>query len=291
MAGCLSKREELLLGLIPNLQCHECKDVPGPNGNQKNRYSCFDESHTLCEEHKHECPCGSKVGKTPSPVIAKFLQNLPWMCQNYKTGCRESKVNVEDLEHHQQKCIYRQVFCPNQSCEEEGKVLFKDFIDHLNAPSCMGEIMEEEVKMSNKEPNKFFVLLDFSHCEEFEDGDFWFPDKMTSTCGAVFFTSGYVKNETVYYWLCLLGSPDEAKKYGCTYSINNGNEKFIYSGPVHTLDKGYESIIASGSLLSIGVDAARRSLNDKKQLEVEITIRNLKEEAKDDDMESGVSDD
>ena len=40
----------------------------------------------------------------------------------------------------------------------------------------------------------------------------------------------------------------------------------------------------------IGVDAAKRSLNDEKKLQVEITIRNLKEEAKDDDMESGVSD-
>ena len=40
----------------------------------------------------------------------------------------------------------------------------------------------------------------------------------------------------------------------------------------------------------IGVDAAKRSLNDENKLQVEITIRNLKEEAKDDDMESGVSD-
>ena len=43
-------------------------------------------------------------------------------------------------------------------------------------------------------------------------------------------------------------------------------------------------------MLSIGVDAAKRSLDDKKNLKFEITIRNLKEEAKDDDMESGVSD-
>ena len=290
MAGSLSKREELL-GLISELQCHMCKDVPGPNGNKKNRYSCTKAAHTLCEEHKTKCACGSKVGESPSPVIAKLLQNLPWMCQNYKTGCRESKINVEDLEHHQQKCIYRQVFCPNQSCEEEGKVLFKDFIDHLNAPSCMNDITEE-LKLLNKEANKFLALLDLPLFEEFEDGDFWFPGKMTSTCGAVFFTSGFVKNETVYFWLVLLGSSDEAKKYSCTNSIKNniGDMKFTYSGPVHTLDKGYEDIIASGSLLSIGIDAAKRSLNDKKQLEVEIAIRNLKEEAKDDDMESGVSD-
>ena len=63
MAGCLSKSKELLR-LIPDLQCHNCKSVPGPNENQKNRYSCLNEnsSHILCEEHKNKCPCGSKVG-------------------------------------------------------------------------------------------------------------------------------------------------------------------------------------------------------------------------------------
>ena len=287
MAGCLSKCEELL-GLIPELQCHECKDVPGPNGNQKNRYSCFDASHTLCEEHKKKCPCGSKVGKSPSPVIAKLLQNLPWMCQNYKTGCLEAKMNIQDLDHHQNNCIYRQIVCPNLACKVKGKVLFKDVIDHLKI--CLKEPIEEE-EMLNGDANKFLVLFD-SNNFKFQNGGLWFPSKMTSTCGAVFFTSGYIKNDTVYLWVRLFGSSDEAKKYCCTFSIKHEikNEKFSYSGPVHTLDKGLEDIITSGSLLSIGVDAAKRSLNDQKKLEVEITITNLKIEAMDDDMESGVSD-
>ena len=286
MAGSLSKRQELL-GLISELQCHVCKDVPGPNGNKKNRYSCIKAAHTLCEEHKTKCACGSKVVEIPSPVIAKLLMNLPWMCQNYKTGCRESKGNVEDLEDHQGICIYKEVFCPNVDCDEEGKILFKDVIDHLEV--CLENPINEK-EMSNGEANNFLVI--FNTNEKFKDGDYWSPTKMISTCGAVFFTSGYVKNETVYFWLNLLGSSDEAKKYACTSSIKNKNgiEKFIYSGLVHTLDKGYEDIISSGSLLTIGVDAAKSSLNDKKNLEVEITIRNLKEEAKDDDMESGVSD-
>ena len=296
MAVFLSKCDDLLK-LIPDLQCHNCKNVPGPNGNQKNRYSCIDAAHTLCEEHRNECLCGSKVVKIPSPVIANLLQNLPWMCQNYRNGCREIKMNVEDLDQHQDQCIYRQAFCPNFECEDDGKVIFKDVLCHLK--TCLGEPFEEE-KMSNGKANNFLVLFDtneFSLTREdgdtssLIDGGYWFPSKM-SVCGAVFFTSGCVLNETVYIWIRLLGSSDEAKKYSCTYSIKSkiGNEKFIYSGPVHTLDKNDYDTIASGSLLMIGVDAAKRSLNDEKKLQVEITIRNLKEEAKDDDMESGVSD-
>ena len=64
----------------------------------------------------------------------------------------------------------------------------------------------------------------------------------------------------------------------------------MFRGPVSTVDRSFDDIIASGSLLMIGIDVVNRSLNEEKQLEFEITIRNLKEEAKDDDMESGVSD-
>ena len=352
-----SKHEELL-GLISELQCYECKNVPGPNVNQNNRYSCTDSAHTLCEEHKNNCPCGSLVGKSPSPIMAKLLQNLPWMCQNYKNGCCESKMNREDLEHHQEKCIYRLVVCPNY-CKEDGKVLFKDVFDHLTI--CMEKPIHG-YKMSDVEANKFHISFETNKFD-LEDGESWFPSKMTSTCGAVFFINGFIENKTVYIWICLLGSADEAKKYSCTYSVRNEiGEKFIYTGPVLTIDKGKDDAIASGSLLIMGTSAVQRSLNKRKQsdggsegetgsnplvflrnqeefqqmkrllhqdaemlttilqnikisnpellekihqnqeafiqmindsdeeLNVDITIRNLKEEAKDDDMESGVSD-
>ena len=90
MSVSFSKHEELLR-LISDLQCHKCKNVPGPNGSQMKRYSCTKAAHTLCEEHKTKCACGSKVVESPSPIIAKLLQNLPWMCQNYKTSLNEEK--------------------------------------------------------------------------------------------------------------------------------------------------------------------------------------------------------
>ena len=285
MAGFLSKHEELLR-LIPDLQCYICKNVPGPNGTQTNRYSCFDSSHTLCEEHKTECLCGSKVGKSPSPIIANLLQNLPWMCQNYKNGCREIKMNVKDLDHHQLKCIYRHVFCPRIKCGER-KVLFKDVIVHLNTFYENG-LMEYEPVVKG-EANTFLTRKPTSEELGLSNGNYWDPVQLTTSCGAVFFSIGKTVKEIVFVWIIFMGSADEAKKFSCTLSISNQiGQKFLYSGPVHTLDDKRDDIIASGSLM-IGVSAAKRSLNDRKQLEVEITIRNLKEEAKDDDMESGVS--
>ena len=70
MAIALSKREEILR-LISELQCHGCKNVPRPT--QKDRYSCINSAHTLCEEHIAKCPCGSLVGKSSSSVMDKQL--------------------------------------------------------------------------------------------------------------------------------------------------------------------------------------------------------------------------
>ena len=152
----------------------------------------------------------------------------------------------------------------------------------------MGQPLEE-YEMSHQ-ANKFDIVFETENIA-LEDEDSWGPTKMTTCCGAVFLLCGWIENKTMYTWICLLGSSDEAKKYSCTYSMKNEiGEKFIYVGPVHTLDKDYEDIVNSGSLLGIGIDAVKRSMNEDKQLEFEITIRNLKEEVKDENMESGVSD-
>ena len=45
-----------------------------------------------------------------------------------------------------------------------------------------------------------------------------------------------------------------------------------------------------GSVLIIETKAAKEFCDEKSKFDVNITIRNLKEEAKDDDVESGVSD-
>ena len=88
-------------------------------------------SHVLCEKHKNRCPCGSLVGQVPSSFITEVLQNMPWMCQNYKNGCHEIKMNPEDLECHQRGCIYRLVFCPAPSLDcQRNKILFKDVFEH-----------------------------------------------------------------------------------------------------------------------------------------------------------------
>jgi len=272
-----------LLRFIPDLQCRKCKGVPGPNGVERNRYMCL-ASHALCEKDKAKCPCGAAVGENPSPMVAKMLENLPWMCKHYEQGCREMKTDAEDLEHHQQKCIYRLVFCPDPHCERE-KVKFKDVIEHLeNVHKYLK--LHLDCRMIDGEANKwkaFFIPQ--------MRGNICFIGKMTCTDGAVFYRVGMTHNTLLYYWIYFMGSPEEAKNYSCKISVTTKTgDKFSYEGIVNTLDEGKDDIAAKQSCLMLNSGAMKRSLNEDKRLEIEITIRNLKEEAKDQDMDSGASD-
>ena len=65
---------DLLQNYIEKLQCFRCKDVPGPNGVEMNRYVCFYQSHSLCENCKDECPCASPVGKDPQPILLQLIK-------------------------------------------------------------------------------------------------------------------------------------------------------------------------------------------------------------------------
>ena len=194
-------------------------------------------------------------------------------------------MNVEDLEHHQRKCIYRQVFCPHpgKACQSN-KIMFKDVIEHLET--------SHKVHDSGEKNQLFSYFGTGKH--SFEKGNYWSLVKFATSCGAVFFSSAIIVKERFCVLLTFMGSSDEAENYSSSITIENkiGEKinKFNFTGAVHTLDENADNIIASGLLLSIEKDAAKRLLNEKKELKVEITIRNLKEEAKDEDIESGVSD-
>ena len=182
------RRKEDLLKIIQELQCFKCKKVPGPKGAQ-NRFLCENSTHnhSLCAKHK-ECPCGSMIQKTPSESIANILQNLPWICQNYRWGCFEVKMDVKNLNIHQEHCPFRRVFCPNPDCRDlfddyddyticaGKKVCFKDIYDHLRTDH------KDYWYEINGESNKFNLVIQ----GDFTNVDSLYHGKMTSTNGDVF---------------------------------------------------------------------------------------------------------
>ena len=110
------------------------------------------------------------------------------MCQNYRWGCREVKVDVKTLETHHGECKFRKVICPLavEFCPREvedgelicegKKVCFKDIFDHLNT------VHKDDWYEINGESNKWTDWIQ----GDFTNGTSWYPVKMTSTYGDVF---------------------------------------------------------------------------------------------------------
>jgi hypothetical protein len=301
------RRKENLLKIIQDLQCFKCKKVPLPNGDQRKRYLCKNSFHSLCEYHSKitfedldnnifemKCPCGSLVDQDPSQSIARKLQNLPWICQNYKRGCHEVKMDVNNLKIHHGKCIFRKVFCPHPGCSKYNlkgqnchiphcrssscwgtRVCFKDIFDHFNTNH------KKIWHQIDGESNKWTDLIK----GDFLNGCSWYSGKMTSTNGDVFALFArasriHPHNKVLYIWMMFFGSTEEARNYSCRISIkNNCANEFNYSGPVHTLDKNERTIVNSGFLLLIGSNAAKHLTEKENNLKIEVTIQNLKSEA------------
>ena len=124
---------------------------------------------------------------------------------------------------------------------------------------------------------------------------YWVPRRLVveNKNGTTFFEVGTtsIKKEVAYRWIYFHGSPDEAKNYGYTMTVSGETiESFTYHGYMHTLDDNMEKIMDEKSCLAIPIEGIRRIMDEEKQINVEVSIHFLKEDAKDEESESGVSD-
>ena len=84
----------------------------------------------------------------------------------------------------------------------------------------------------------------------------------------------------VITWLIFLAEPGFGSKLMLDF-------QYVFQGEVFTLDKDDP---VEGSVFIMGTKAAKKICDENSKFDVNIIIRNLKEEAKDSEEESGVSD-
>jgi hypothetical protein len=88
-----------------------------------------------------------------------------------------------------------------------------------------------------------------------------------------------------------MGSKEEAKNYICTIRAYGGpdNEEFIYNGPPRSLDESVYEVTHGDCGLSISLSQAKRIVSEEK-INYSVKISCPKEEARVEDVESGISD-
>ena len=117
--------------------------------------------------------------------------------------------------------------------------MFKYVLEHLEF------FHENEMKQYDLVIGKALVTRKNTKRSQVNNGEHWNPGKIISSCGALFFQFVRIKNDTMYSCIVFMGSSDEARKYSYTCSVtSNMEETFMFKGPVFTVDRSFDDIIA-----------------------------------------------
>ena len=120
----------------------------------------------------------------------------------------------------------------------------------------------------------------------------WSPKKFTAF-DRTFFDVSIIRNNTIYKWIYILALPDVAKHFQVQITVKDANGKTVIDYPeqVRSVAECHDFIIENENCFTLSVKKAKRfAMKDTNQVDYTIKIRNLKDEAKDEDEEYGIDD-
>ena len=276
--------------LIEQLKCYICKS--GLKAGKHRWYRC-PQLHMICQECKEvlvleHCSCMKKISFEYCKMTEALLntEKMRFKCENQSRGCQEN-LDGENMIFHQSECIYRLVVCPNLTCRS--KVPFHDLLNHMKTE-------EYKCKKITGSVGKIIsTTLNAKRCKETSSTAF-FPSRELEVNGiGTFIIGAQFANGVFYHWIHFIGSSQEAKKFSYTFEYKNEEKTphahTLYSNQMISIDETSGAIIESGKCFGIPRKLfTQQFVLENGKFEYSVKIRNLKEEAKDDNVESGVSD-
>ena len=193
-----------------------------------------------------------------------LFKELTFPCQYLEYGCHDDFMERDLIWHEENGRFLKPVEYFYYECKEI--VAYDRFLDHVKEehPSVWsrnyGETKNLKLKMMDHVYQHFTA----------------FNRKFLKVC--------VVEDDYCFIWMYLAGYPEEAKNFVFHVSLkNDSDEEMTYTGHVRSIFETKRTIIDNGDAFYI----SEKEL--KKFPEIHFTVRNLKEEAKDDDEESGIS--
>ena len=278
MASFLEDLSQAVAEIRNDLVCQNCKNHPRPG--KPKWYRCLNQKHQICqgciEKHGMSCRvCGSGIPREHCKTAETLLSVKGWKfnCLNTQHGCKEI-LNENALEDHESECIYRQVPClaASQIARCKTKVTFQDVLKHFEEKH--GGFTDTKAPITENVVS---------------NSTFWPPKGVRFTLkNQVFVLLRRSDGKIAYNWLYLIGSPNEARNFSYTLKFfgSNGNAT-TFEGKVASVDESFEELFEAGKCFIYHMEAFKKQ--DGK-FEYSLQIRNLKEEVKDENYESGISD-
>jgi hypothetical protein len=305
-------KKEFIASLEQYLTCSKCKKVPRDanvswctehhlmcqdcyyinitrTDKHENIYCSQDSDHSclkvICRHCKHnverehiQCGATCQVKCEPeiSPFVDKMLQEFPTKCKFTQNGCQVF-IMLKELEVHEVDCDYHNINCPFPNCCSKD-VSFIDLSKHLEAK-------HRDLKKIDEARSKDSIPMPYQ-------GQVWIPQKLVFRHRS-FFTEVHVCDLTKcrYFWIYFHGSREEADHYTYQIKITGGNSKeLIFKGKVYSLDKTKKTVMANEDVFILYPGQAKQ-FKVAGKINFEITLYSDKEEIKNEDVESGISDD
>ena len=270
--------------LNEQLKCHICGSRV--KAGKHHWYKCSaSDYHLVCQDCKEvkgrmRCSCCQQISEKYCQVIEALLDvdKIQFKCENLSRGCQEN-MEKEDMIFHQTECIYRLVKCPYHKCGLE--VPYYELLEHVETTNC--SFPTKKTTTFGKKEKEYQALnfeMPLPHLVEIEN--------------KTFIISWKVKDGVFYHWIHFVGSSHEAKNFSYTLEYFEKESEEIacsQTSKVFSIDETADSIIENGKCF--GVSSRYFSSQIAKEggrFNYNYEIRNLKEEVKDENVESGVSD-
>ena len=214
--------------------------------------------------------CNSEI-----PVLQCLMAQLPVYCKYEENGCEEILMK-EEMTYHEQGCVYRPINCADLECTQ--KVTYHGFMEHLTEVHKGLDVIEKK---------KFLITSSVDLMSE------KLATTQISAFNFTFFEVGVITDQFMFKWIYILGDANVAKNFFYDVTIKNQNtgEKLNYFGQVRSLSEHNEDITESFKAFFLPIVRVKEFLDADSKLVFEYQIRNMKDEAKDDNEESGISDD
>ena len=276
--------------LYEHLKCHICESRLRAG---KHRWYRCTQAHIICQDcrevkEKTNCSCTELIPLEFCKAIEALLNQdkMQFKCENLARGCQESS-DEENMIFHQTECIFRTVNCPHPVCKSQEP--FHELLDHMKTnENCRAKLERFGKKIDCSLTFDFDFVCDFY----FAKGHLLVQITVDKT---VFFSVMRIQDGVLHHWIQIYGSPSEAKNYSYTLEYYNDTKTpkvtLSFSDQVVSIDETFDKIIENGKCLAIPRKLfEKRFLTDENKFKFSIEIRNLKEEFKDENVESGVSD-
>ena len=295
MASYLENYKVAMTEIRNNLVCAICEDPLRPGKRQW--YRCM-KLHQICQDCKaknEKCSCDQPISleycKQTEMLLSVNDLKLEFKCVNTKNGCRET-FTESALEDHETKCIHRIVPCVKSGypCDTENEITFQNIIQHYEKEHMDNEKIEEQ-ELNTKIELKMDEL-DLSGVDCYIDPIMFVFDNQP------FLLTGNTTDDVLYRWVYMLGSPNDARHYAFILKLFGQSTKISFEGKVSAIDETFETLKnEAGRCFAIPHENYIAQFldencdEDDRKYEYSLEIRNLKEEAKDENIESGISDD